>query len=229
MFKLFVTLIKGKLLESGTTLSDQNALPVLSLQIREAAQDVEGARKAVAVAIAQERLEREAASALRAKIDTLEARALAALQDGKEALAREAADVIAEMENDLSATRVALEEMAPTVQTLKQRVRQAEMRLVALQRGNRLAIARNSTARLQRFVPGSGPERLQVAEETLARLQSRQRSDAYAAEAYDAIRMDRKPDQTIEKLAAAGCGAPVSTSADAVIARLKAQVNPSKA
>lgn len=229
MFKLFITLIKGKLLESSTALSDENALPVLSLQIREAAQDVERARKAVALAIAQEREEREAATSLQAKIGAVEARALAALEAGKDDLVREAAEVIAQMENDLAVTQQALRDMTPTVETLKQRVRQAEMRLVAVQRGNRLAIARNSTARLQRFVPGTGPERLQAAEETLARLESRQRNDAYAAEAYETLRMDRKPEQTLERLAAAGCGAPLTTTTDAVITRLKAQISPATA
>lgn len=220
MFKLFVTLIKGKLVEGGMSLSERNALPILSQQIREAARDVENARKAVALAIAREREEKEGAAALEAKIATLESRALAALDNRRQDLAREAAETIALMDNDLAATRQALSEMAPTVQILRQRVRQAEMRLVALQRGNRLAVARDSTVRLQRFVASTGSARLQEAEETLAQLERLQRSEAYAEEAYDGLRMDRKPDQTIEKLAAAGCGAPLASSADAVMTRL---------
>lgn len=220
MFKLFVTLVRGKLLETGTSLSEGNALPVLAVQIRDAAQDVERARKAVALAMAQEREEQDAAAALETKIAALETRALAALEAGRQELARNAAETIAELENTLAATRQALANISPAVQTLRQQVRQAEMRLMALQRGNRLALAKDSTARFQRIVSGTGAERLQAAEDTLARLEGRQRNETYAAEAYDAIRMDRNPDRTIERLAAAGCGAPLATTAEAVLVRL---------
>ncbi|MCY1298583.1 hypothetical protein D9M70_480750 [compost metagenome] len=105
-------------------------------------------------------------------------------------------------------------------------MRQSETRLAALRRGERLAEARDRTRRLSRDVPGNDLATLSDAEATLARLETRQREAELTAEAL--VELEDRPDPTAlaEKLAAAGCGRPLVTSAEDVLERLRAKANP---
>lgn len=226
MFKQIVTLIRGRAHEAEEAFGDRHALPILAQQIRDAARGVESARRAVALAIAQNRLEKENAERLSARIDDLETRAIAALEKGREDLATEAAASIARLETELQNARQVQAEFTDGIDRLRQAVRQSETRLAALRRGERLAEARDRTRRLSRDVPGNDLATLGDAEATLARLETRQREAELTAEAL--VELEERPDPTAlaEKLAAAGCGRPLVTSAEDVLERLRAKANP---
>lgn len=226
MFKQIATLIRGRAHEAEEAFGDRHALPILAQQIRDAARGVESARRAVALAIAQNRLEKENAERLSARIDDLEARAIAALEKGREDLATEAAASIARLETELQNARQVQAEFTDGIDRLRQAVRQSETRLAALRRGERLAEARDRTRRLSRDVPGNDLATLSDAEATLARLETRQREAELTAEAL--VKLEDRPDPTAlaEKLAAAGCGRPLVTSAEDVLERLRAKANP---
>ncbi|MBD9511239.1 PspA/IM30 family protein [Ensifer sp. ENS10] len=226
MFKQIATLIRGRAHEAEEAFGDRHALPILAQQIRDAARGVESARRAVALAIAQNRLEKENAERLSARIDDLEARAIAALEKGREDLATEAAASIARLETELQNARQVQAEFTDGIDRLRQAVRQSETRLAALRRGERLAEARDRTRRLSRDVPGNDLATLSDAEATLARLETRQREAELTAEAL--VELEDRPDPTAlaEKLAAAGCGRPLVTSAEDVLERLRAKANP---
>ena len=226
MFKQIVMLIRGRAHEAEEAFGDRHALPILAQQIRDAARGVESARRAVALAIAQNRLEKENAERLSARIDDLETRAIAALEKGREDLATEAAASIARLETELLNARQVQAEFTDGIDRLRQAVRQSETRLAALRRGERLAEARDRTRRLSRDVPGNDLATLSDAEATLARLETRQREAELTAEAL--VELEERPDPTAlaEKLAAAGCGRPLVTSAEDVLERLRAKANP---
>ncbi len=226
MFKQIVTLIRGRAHEAEEAFGDRHALPILAQQIRDAARGVESARRAVALSIAQNRLEKENAERLSARIDDLETRAIAALEKGREDLATEAAAAIARLETELQNARQVQAEFTDGIDRLRQAVRQSETRLAALRRGERLAEARDRTRRLSRDVPGNDLATLSDAEATLARLETRQREAELTAEAL--VELEDRPDPTAlaEKLAAAGCGRPLVTSAEGVLERLRAKANP---
>ena len=226
MFKQIATLIRGRAHEAEEAFGDRHALPILAQQIRDAARGVESARRAVALAIAQNRLEKENAERLSARIDDLEARAIAALEKGREDLATEAAASIARLETELQNARQVQAEFTDGIDRLRQAVRQSETRLAALRRGERLAEERDRTRRLSRDVPGNDLATLSDAEATLARLETRQREAELTAEAL--VELEDRPDPTAlaEKLAAAGCGRPLVTSAEDVLERLRAKANP---
>lgn len=226
MFKQIVMLIRGRAHEAEEAFGDRHALPILAQQIRDAARGVESARRAVALAIAQNRLEKENAERLSARIDDLETRAIAALEKGREDLATEAAASIARLETELQNARQVQAEFTDGIDRLRQAVRQSETRLAALRRGERLAEARDRTRRLSRDVPGNDLATLSDAEATLARLETRQREAELTAEAL--VELEDRPDPTAlaEKLAAAGCGRPLVTSAEDVLERLRAKANP---
>ncbi len=223
MFKQILTLVRGRAHEAEEAFGDRHALPVLAQQIRDAARGVEAARRAVAVAIAQNRLEAENAERLAARIKDLEARAIAALEKGREDLAIEAAGSIARLETELQNARKVEAEFSGGIDRLRQAVRQSEMRLSALRRGERLALARDRTRRLAHDAPGENT--LADAEATLARLERRQREAELTAEALGTLETGPDPAALDEKLAAAGCGRPLVTSADEVLQRLRSRMN----
>ncbi len=225
MFKQIVTLMRGRAHMAEEAFTDRHALPILAQQIRDAARGVESARRAVALAIAQNRLEKENAERLSAHIEELEIRAIAALEKGREDLAAEAAASIARLETELQNARQVQAEFADGIDRLRQAVRRSETRLEALRRGERLAAARDRTQRLSKEVPGNDLATLCDAEATLTRLETRQREAELTAEAL--IELEERPDPAAlaQKLAAAGCGRPLVTSADDVLERLRAKMN----
>ncbi|WP_430441695.1 PspA/IM30 family protein [Shinella sp.] len=223
MFKQILTLMRGRAHEAEEAFGDRHALPILAQQIRDAARGVEAARRAVAVAIAQNRLEAENAERLAARIKDLENRTIAALEMGRDELATEAAGAIARLETELQNARQVQAEFSGGIDRLRQAVRQSEMRLSALRRGERLALARDRTRRLSNDAPGENT--LADAEATLARLEQRQREAELTAEALTTLESGPDPAALAEKLAAAGCGRPLVTSADEVLQRLRSRMN----
>ncbi|MBX5022436.1 PspA/IM30 family protein [Rhizobium lentis] len=226
MFKLISTLLRGRAHDAEQAFADRNAVPLLAQQIRDAAQSIQTARRSVAVAIAQNEQEKAQHQAILARIADLETRATAALTKGNEGLAREAAEAIAFLEAERDASEQAQSQFTTGIAKLKGIVRDAEARLQALQRGERLARATEQAQKLDIAVAGPGLATLDEAEETLARLRLRQSQNELTAAALKETESATRPAGIIEKLANAGCGAPLTSSADDVLARLKSRITP---
>ncbi|MBX5236652.1 PspA/IM30 family protein [Rhizobium sp. NLR4a] len=226
MFKLISTLLRGRAHDAEQAFADRNAVPLLAQQIRDAAQSIQSARRSVAVAIAQNEQEKAQHQTILARIADLETRATAALTRGNEGLAREAAEAIAFLEAERDASEQAQSQFTTSIAKLKGIVREAEARLQALQRGERLVRATQEAQKLDIAVAGPGLATLDEAEETLARLRLRQSQNELTAAALKEMESATRPAGIIEKLANAGCGAPLTSSADEVLARLKSRITP---
>ncbi|OWV64646.1 PspA family regulator [Rhizobium sp. R339] len=226
MFKLISILLRGRAHDAEQAFADRNAVPLLAQQIRDAAQSIQSARRSVAVAIAQNEQERAQHQTILSRIADLETRATAALSKGNEGLAREAAEAIAFLEAERDASVAAQAQFTTSIGKLKAIVRSAEARLQELQRGERLARATEQAQKLDVVVAGPGLATLDEAEETLARLRLRQSQNELTAAALKDMESTTRPAGIIEKLANAGCGAPLSASADDVLARLKSRITP---
>ncbi|MHC2216632.1 PspA/IM30 family protein [Rhizobium leguminosarum] len=226
MFKLISILLRGRAHDAEQAFADCHAVPLLAQQIRDAAQSIQSARRSVAVAIAQNEQERVQHGAIVARIADLENRASAALAKGNEALAREAAEAIAYLEAERDASEKAQAQFTSSIDKLKAIVRASEARLQELQRGERLVRATQEAQKLDVVVAGPGLATLDDAEETLARLRLRQSQNELTAAALKDMEGAIRPAGIIEKLANAGCGAPLRSSADDVLARLKSRITP---
>ncbi|EJT06815.1 PspA/IM30 family protein [Rhizobium sp. CCGE 510] len=233
MFKLISILLRGRAHDAEQAFADRHAVPLLSQQIRDAAQQIQSARRSVAVAIAQNEQEKAQHQTILSRIADLEIRATAALAKGdeglargNEGLAREAAEAIAFLEAERDASVEAQAQFTTSIGKLKSIVRSAEARLQELQRGERLARATEEAQKLDVVVAGPGLATLDEAEETLARLRLRQSQNDLTASALKEMEGAIRPAGIIEKLANAGCGAPLRSSADDVLARLKGRITP---
>lgn len=220
MFKQFVALIRGRTYDAAEAVVDSNALSILRQQIRDCTSAIDAARKAVAIAIAQNEQEIAQHRRLVARIEDLERRTVAAIEQGKDDLAREAATTIAMLEAERDTSQEAQKSFTTEIERLKTIVRASEMRLRELQRGQRIAVATDKTQRLRSVAPASGLSALKDAEETLLRLRVRQKQMDAAAAAMDEMQQADDPSALSQKLAAAGCGAPIRSSADDVLQRL---------
>ena len=107
MFKTVLTLFRGSVAAAGEELEDRSALLILDQQMRDAAAAVERSKRTLALAIAGDQQEGRRLDATNARIADLEVRATAALDGGREDLAREAAQAIANLEADRDAAMTA--------------------------------------------------------------------------------------------------------------------------
>jgi phage shock protein A len=225
MFKHILTLLRGRAYEAEQEFLDRNALPLLAQQMRDANQSIQMTRRAVAIAIAQNQQEEAQHKVLLAKIRDLEIRAIAALEQGKDNLARDAAETIALLEAECETSQTAQAQFGAEISKLQVMIRNSEARLRELARGERLVRATDSAQRINHAGAANGLSTIKDAEETLQRLRMRQQQMDLTSAALNAMDNPGDAASVIEKLAAAGCGAPLRSSADDVISRLRARMN----
>ncbi|MCC8975108.1 PspA/IM30 family protein [Bradyrhizobium brasilense] len=229
MFKTVFTLFRGTVAVAEEELQDRTALVILDQQMRDAAAAVDRSKRTLALAIAGDQQEGRRLDATNARIADLEVRASAALEGGREDLAREAAQAIANLEAERDAAMTARALFASEITRLKRHVGNAEARIAELDRGRRLARASEAVRSLRRSgIEAARPyeSTLPEAEATLKRLRERQMEIQAADEALIEIDAAAGPSATAEKLAEQGFGPRMKSTADDVLARLKAKRPP---
>ena len=226
MFKTVLTLFRGSVAAAGEELEDRSALLILDQQMRDAAAAVERSKRSLALAIAGDQQEGRRLDATNARIADLEVRATAALDRGREDLAREAAQAIANLEADRDAAMTARTLFASEITRMKRQVGNAEARITELERGRRIARAAEAVRALRRGgIEAARPyeSTLPEAENTLKRLRERQIEIQAAADALIELDAATGPLATAEKLAEQGFGPRLKSTADDVLARLNAK------
>jgi phage shock protein A len=226
MFKTVFTVFRGSVAAAGEELEDRTALLILDQQMRDAAAAVERSKRTLALAIAQDQQEGRRLDATNTRIADLEVRATAALEGGREDLAREAAQAIANLEADRDAAMTARALFASEITRLKRHVANAEARITELDRGRRIARASEAVRALRRGgIEAARPYEctLPEAEITLRRLRERQLEAQAADEALIELDAASGPLATAEKLAEQGFGPRLKSTADDVLARLNAK------
>jgi len=226
MFKTVFTLFRGSVAAAEEELEDRTAFLILDQQMRDAAAAVDRSKRTLALAIASDQQEGRRLEATNARIADLEVRASAALDGGRDDLGREAAQAIANLEADRDAALTARALFASEITRLKRHLANAEARITELDRGRRIARASDAVRSLRRSgIEAARPyeSTLPEAEATLKRLRERQMEAQAADEALIEIDAASGPLATAEKLAEQGFGPRMKSTADDVLARLKAK------
>jgi len=224
MLKTLITLVRGRTALVAEELGDQNALLILDQQMRDATLALERAKKALAVAVAQESQEQQRLDATLARIADLETRTIAAIEAGREDLAAEAAEAIATLKAERYASLTARTLFTAEIAKLKGHVLQQQMRFSQLERGRRIARAAEAVRVARRGRIEGAPifaGTLAEAEATLARLRERQVEADAAEEAFDALDAETGPVAVAEKLSAEGFGPRLKPNAADVLVRLR--------
>src|SRR5271169_1905510 len=224
MLKTIITLVRGRTFAIAEEVADQNALLILDQQMRDATGALDRAKKALAVAIAQESQEGQRLGATRARIEDLETRAVAAIEAGRDDLAIEAAEAIATLEAERAASATARALFAAEIAKLKGHVLQQQMRFSQLERGRRIARAAEAVRVARRGRIEDAPifaGTLAEAETTLARFRKHQVEADTAEAAFEALDAATGPTAVAEKLSAEGFGPRLRPNAADVLARLR--------
>jgi phage shock protein A len=179
-------LMRGVVADNAQAIHDAHAVTILRQQIRDAAGALATARRELAVAMAYHAAEARALDAIGARIGSLSDGARRALADGREDLGREAAGLIAALEDERADRRAAAGRFAAEIERLKRLVAQGGERLRDLDRG--LQTARTTEALRRAGLEGRRVTALSAgalgeAERTLARLRERQTAEADVAAA----------------------------------------------
>jgi phage shock protein A len=215
MFKQMMTLFRGRANEAAAAMAERNALVILDQQIRDAGAAIALARRALAMAMAEDAQEAARLEAFGARVADLEARARAALAGGREDLAMMAAEAIAELELDQAAALEARQVFRVEIARMRTALAEAERRFADLHRGRRLAQVGEAVRQTRKFGGALG---VNEAEATLAALRQRQTLEAAADDALQTI--SAAPRAIELRLGEAGFGAGRPT-AQSVLARLK--------
>ncbi|MGI4945335.1 MAG: PspA/IM30 family protein [Janthinobacterium lividum] len=226
MLKTIATLLRGQAAEAEEDLIDRNAFRILDQQIRDVMADVELGKRALAVAMVQQETEGRRAAKTEAILADLEARAVAALQDGREDLAREAAAAILAVEADRDTARSTHAGFETEVAAMQAAYRDATRRFAALQRGRAVAQAAEAVRRLRaraRHGNVAAASSLANGEATLARLRTRQCREKAVETALGTIESasaEVTASSVAARLGANGFGAAATSSLDDVMNRL---------
>ena len=223
MIKSFWTLVRGIVYAAEQEAADRSALLVLDQHIRDAAAGIERAKRALALAIAQDEAEGKRLDSTLSRIADLEERTTAALSAGREDLATEAAEAIAMMEADRDAMREARAVFATEISRLRRDVTGATHRLNELERGRRIANAAEAVRRLRTggVQQDHGAYGLAEAEATLRRLRERQAEDAAADAAMETLDVGTAGTSIADRLEADGFGRRTKPTAASVLERLR--------
>ena len=224
MLKTFITMVRGRTAVIAEEIGDQNALLILDQQMRDATGALDRAKKALAIAVAQQGQEEKRLETTHSRIADLETRAVAALGSGREDLATEAAEAIATLEAERDASLTARALFAAEIAKLKNHVLQQQMRFSQLERGRRIARAAEAVRVARRGRVEGAPifaGTLAEAEATLARLREHQLEADAAETALDALDTATGPAAVAEKLSAEGFGPRLQPNAADVLARLR--------
>jgi phage shock protein A len=196
----------------------QSSSPMASLErsISAAHHAHAAARRALAVAMAEETRETARRTALATKAGDLEQRALAALQAGRDDLAAQAAEAIAAMATDINASEQASTRFAAEVALARREVDSQRRRLSELDRGRRLAQIGHA---LTATTPSSASslDHFSEAEAALARVAVDNHAARLARE-----EMAPPAEVLVERLAEAGFGELAHIRGSDVLARLRA-------
>lgn len=226
MLRLFRTLARGAAAKAEEDLFDRNALLILDQQIRETRAALERSRQALAASMAGDRAEERRLAEVETRAADLETRAVAALHAGRDDLAGEAAEVIAELESERDAIRAARTRFAVEMARIRAVVAVATRRQAELERGRRLAAAAETARRLRVASAPQDRATLTEAEATLARLRTLQ---AEAEDTEAALRAVEPGIDMAARMERAGFGPSTRPSPSAILDRLRSRAEAARA
>ena len=221
--KLFA-LVRGTAHEAGGAVVDANALRILDQEIRDADNALGKARDDLAALVARRRVLEKEVQSFRDQASRYEGSARAALAKGDEALAREVAQRIADLEQEVTLKEPQLGEMRAAEDRMHQIIAATQQKVEGLRREIDVVKVNESVQRAQASVVSGGSgatAALGSAADSLKRIKERQaiRDEKFKAAAeLEDMRTGADLDA---KLRNAGIR-PGQSSADDVLARLSA-------
>ena len=222
MFETLKTLFAGAEARADEQIRDRYAIELIDQKIRETETSLKAAKATLASLIQRQRSETRLIGTLTARIAGMTARAEAALDAHDDALATEAAETIATMENELAQRQDTANRLDQQVLRLKASVEAGHRRVIDLKQGAIQARAvrreQDIQSRLNRTL--AGPDAAAEAEDMIARVLNR--DDPFEqSEILKGIDAELSHDGIESRMADAGYGPATRVTGAAVLKRLK--------
>ncbi|MCX4027663.1 PspA/IM30 family protein [Endozoicomonas sp. SM1973] len=220
-----MTAIRGAATETGEAIVDSQALRILDQEIRDASEELNRSKTALANIMAKQKLVADKCAQLTAKINEYEQYAGQALDKGDETLAVSIADKIAELEAQLASEEEVKAGYTKSVESLRSAVKHAESNLKRLRQQVDTVKATDSVQKAQAAVAArySGANsKMTTAADSLERIKQKQAERAAQMEAAHELSTECVENDLESKMKAAGIKANASSAND-VLARLKAK------
>ncbi len=223
MFKTLSTLISGVSSRTEDRVRDAFAIELIDQKIRESDTALKAGKATLASLIQRQRSEHSQRKTLQGRIDEMTTRAKAALEKGNDDMATQAAQAIATMENELALRQKTCERLDQKVLRLRDSIEASHRRIIDLKQGAVQARAvrreQDIQMKLRGTTTGSATEE---AEELIARVLGD--DDPFEqSEIMDEINKDLDHSSLTDRMADAGFGDVNRTTAQSVLARLKAE------
>ena len=222
MFKTFNTLMRGSNARAHDRVRDHFAIDLIDQKIRDAEASLKGAKATLASLILRHRSETRQIEALDKRTIELTSRARAALEDSREDMATEAAQAIAQMENESCLRCETANRLETKITRLRHSIETANRRIIDLKQSAVSAKAVQAEQKMQaRLSPGPVSQNsFEEAEELIARVMGR--DDPFEqGEVLQEINAKLNHESIGDKLAENGYGQSTKSTAADVLSRLK--------
>lgn len=216
------TLFQGANARAEDRVRDAFALDLIDQKIRETEAQVKAAKTSLATLIQRQRSEARMLDGLQGRIDTMLARAQAALDAGREDMATQAAEAVARMENEAQMRRDTLARLDMQATRLRASVETAHRRIVDLKQGAITARAIRREHQMQGRLKTTlhGQSSADEAEALIARVIGED-DPLESAEILAEINDDLSETTLETRMADAGFGPATKVTGAAVLARVK--------
>ena len=224
MFGTLKTLINGANASAEERVRDAYSIELIDQKIREAQGSLKAAKLTLASLIQRQRAEEKLQSGLKSRIEEMMKRAQAAMDDGNEAMAGEAANAVAQMENELAIRTETIGRLDQKITRLRQSVETGNRRIIDLKQGAITAKAVKSEQAMQKRINSTLTARSSVeeAEELIAGVLNK---DDPFEQAEILSEIDQGLDHTTlgDRMADAGYGQSSRVTGADVLSRLKSE------
>lgn len=222
MFRTLATLINGANARAEDRVRDAFAIELIDQKIREAEARLKSAKMTLATMIQRHASETRQLAGLTRRIDDLTARATEALAAGREDLAAEAAEIIAQLENERDIRTGTIRELDERSLRLRASVEAGHRRIVDLKQGaiQARAVRREQLTQAQLRSTIGDTSAVDEAEELIARVLGR--DDPFEqSEILRDIDRGLSGDTIASRMADQGFGPAPRATGRAVLERLK--------
>ena len=218
-----ITALRGGVNEAGEAIVDSQALRILDQEVRDASEELNQSKNALAEIMARQKLCEEKVKQLEAQINEHEGFALKALDKGDETLASEVAQKLAELENRLATEKDTGTGFADSAARLREAVTQAEHNIRHLKQQVDTVKAVDNVQRAQAAVAerfSGSNSKLRTAMDSLERIKEKHALQAARMSAATDLASDEPETSLQRKLEDAGIASKGAQASD-ILARLK--------
>lgn len=220
-----MTALRGGVNEAGEAIVDSQALRILDQEVRDASAELEQSKTSLAEIIARQKLAEEKCKQLGEQVAEHEGYALKALEKGDEALAREVAQKIADLENQQAQEKASRDGYLDSASGLRRAIKNTENNLKRMKQQIDTVKATESVQRAQAAVAerhSGSNSKMRTAMDSLERIKEKQALKSAQMKAAEELAEDEVDKSLQAKLEEAGIVSG-SNGADEVLNRLKSK------